>query len=236
MKMTVRKANADRKAIDRKLDNMLRDISAKRLLFINYYKKSKPIIGTQTPNEVSEDIKSAWQSLNDLLVRRKKLNDAVMYCFGGMLEPISQDNTNIVKVKAFNGLDRLDGDDEWEYVTIAQAISRKRFFDNQVKLFVKAISEQAKAIASTYESFTSKLEKEWMTQVNAQFGPDSNQTSKQRLEYQESIKFQFETAIIDPLKIQSKIDKINDLVDWYSTEIDSVISKATETTEIEVED
>ena len=79
MQITLRKANADRKAIDKKIDDIVSNITKKgKKSLIGFYQTVNPTIGTMSPEEYKQDIISTWQKLNDLIVERNKLNDVVM--------------------------------------------------------------------------------------------------------------------------------------------------------------
>ena len=235
--MTIRKANAERKLIDKKITEFNKNININSLSLVAYYRTSKPIIGLKTPKEVEEEIKSNWQRINDLFVRRGKLNDAVMKAMGGNLEPFSEDATNIVKVPSFKSLEYFSMDySEYDLLSISQAVARKKYFRDIVLELLNNIKRQVERYTSEFKKFSDRLDNELKSQVNAQFGPESQQTAKQRVEYEQSIKPQYEATFIDPLKIQDKVEKVIEFVHNYIAEIDSIVSKATETTDIEVAD
>lgn len=65
-KMTLQKANAKSKALKKKIDNWYDNNNP----MIAYYTTANPYIGTIPIDQYEEDIKSQWQSINDLLDRK----------------------------------------------------------------------------------------------------------------------------------------------------------------------
>lgn len=231
-KMTIRKANADRKLIDSQINKIINDIKYNNFALIGIYQSNKPLIGMLSPKEYEEQIKSNWQKINDLLIRREKLNFAVMKAYGGF----SQDGIYdvFVQVPKFVGFDKSSS--ETQVLTIAQAIARKNLFKDTILNLVVSIQQIAKDAAAHFEKMTNQAHKDMLDQINKQFGPESSQTAKQRIEYTDSIKDQYIVNKIDPLNLYIRISDIKDNIMEYINNIDSILSKATETTEVEVED
>lgn len=234
VKMTLRKANADRKKIDSRIDGFQEDLQDGRVALCGYYRKSKPLIGTKTPDDYVEKCKSTWQSLNDNLILREHLNKATLLTYGGRLEAPDEGDTFAVTARRFNGLEYTD-DTGVEVLTIAQAIARKNWFKTVVLPLLRRISNVYTRTVTQFDQMVDSQHKALLQQVNSQFGPESQQTAKQRLEYQESIKDQYEVIMLDPLNLADRIEKAILYVQDYIGDIDSLISNATETTEVFVE-
>lgn len=231
-KMTVRKANADRKLIDSQLGNISKQIACDELMLIGIYQSNKPIINLMTPKEYEEKIKSSWQRINDLLLRREKLNAAVMRVFGGFNN--TEEPRVWVEVPKFEGFDKPMS--SIQKITIAQAIARKNYFKTPIMDLINRIQAQARRVSDQYDKWCEKADKDFKTQINSQFGPESSQTAKQRIEYADSIRGQYTVNKIDPLNIAHKTEEIRIQVLDYINTIDSILSKATETFEVEIED
>jgi len=99
------------------------------------------------------------------------------------------------------------------------------------------ITKLENSVTNTIRKYDQTVEEQhalMLRQINQQFGPESTQNTKQRIEYQDSIKNQYIVSFIDPLKIQDKIKQLKEYIDNYLTIIDSRISNATETTYVEI--
>ena len=227
--MTIRRANHERKNLDAKINSLSRLIENGDNALLGYYQRFNPFIGTKTNEEFEKLVKENWQSLNDLIARREKLNRAVMIA----------NATTMVEVPVFVALDQnlaLEKDVKTEQISIAAAIARKQYYQSVLKSLMSSIKRHVTNIATRFASDTKKLNKEMMDQLNKQFGPESTQNAEARVKYQQSIKENYEVILLDPLKMEDRVKAIYDYIDKYVIEIDSLISHATETTEVEVED
>lgn len=227
--MTIRRANHERKNLDAKINSLSHLIENGDNAFIGYYQRFNPFIGTKSSEEFEKLVKENWQSLNDLIARREKLNRAVM----------AANATTMVEVPMFVSLDQKFGigeDVKTEQISIAAAIARKQYYQNVLNSLMSSIKRQVTNVATNFAANTKKLNKEMMDQLNKQFGPESTQNAEARIRYQQSIKENYEVILLDPLKMEDRVKAIYEYIDKYVIEIDSIISRATETTEVEVED
>ena len=231
-KMTLRKANADRKVIDKDVQRLIRELTGGEKGLIAYYRKVRPIIGTLTPQEVEDDIKSLWQKLNDLIARREKLNKVVMKGYSGAA---TFEDSFMVEVPVFKSLDQID-ETATEKISISAAIARKAYYSKVLLDLLANLSQAVNMKVRAFEKEQTKLEQELKNQVNAQFGPESSTNAKGRVEYADHIKGDYELVLIDPLKIVKKLDEASEKVREYVANIDSKISNATEINEVEVDD
>ena len=228
-KMTIRRANHERKTLDAKIRSISNLINNGDNALLGYYQKFNPFIGTKNKDEFEKMVKENWQSLNDLIARREKLNRAVMIA----------NATTMVEVPVFVSLDQkldLGEDVKTEKISIAAAIARKQYYGNVLSDIMSNIKHHVSSVSSRFAADTKKLNKDMMDQLNKQFGPESNQNAEARLKYQQGIKDNYDVVLIDPLKMEDRVKAIYDYIDKYVLEIDSIISRATETTEVEVED
>lgn len=232
MMMTIRKANADRKSVDKEIRLLVNDLSGTNKNLIAFYRKSRPIIGTLTPQEVEDDIKSLWQKLNDLIHRREQLNTATMRGLSGVA---TFSESFLVEVPVFKSLDTID-ETNTEKISIAAAIARKAYYSDVLIQHLQALSNSVASKVSEFDRYSQQMEAECKKQVNTQFGPESSTNAKGRVEYAEQIKGDYEVVLIDPLKIVKRLETATEAVRKYISEIDSKISNATEINEVEVED
>jgi hypothetical protein len=139
----------------------------------------------------------------------------------------------VVKVPKFVGLDKSSNDTET--LTIAQAIARKKWFETVLSEVVNTIRRHYIKVESDFNNTSNRLKNELDAMLNSQFGPESTHTSKQRIEFKESIKSNYTLEIIDPIGLKDKVDNALSIVETYANTIDSIISRATETTEVEID-
>ena len=229
MQITLRKANADRKAIDKKIDDIVNNIKKGKKSLIGFYQTVNPTIGTMSPEEYKQDITSTWQKLNDLIIERNKLNDVVMAANGGT----NMETATLVEVKAVRSLLKTG---ETEKLTIAQAIARKKYIINTLLPLVAKLTVHVSTRVENYNRSKEDMQFKLMDQVNKQFGPESAASAKARTEYQDAISKNYEITLVDPIKAVDKMEAAKEFLQDYVTTIDSVISNATETTMVEVED
>ena len=221
-KMTLQKANAKSKALKKKIDNWYDNNNP----MIAYYTTANPYIGTIPIDQYEEDIKSQWQSINDLLDQYAKYNYTVMNTLG----------TVKVKVPKMITITNIDKPTEYEETNIAEAIRRKNLYRELSIVFVGTLINFIKNTNGKIERQKETLNKQLLAQVNSQFGPQSTATAKARNEYTNSIKDQYELKLINPLDLERLVPKLKEKLDSYVVEIDSTLSHIFETTEVEVED
>ena len=121
-KMTLQKANAKSKALKKKIDNWYDNSNP----MIACYTIANPYIGTIPIDIYEEDIKSQWQSINDLLDQYAKYNYTVMNTLG----------TVKVKVPKMITITNIDKPTEYEETNIAEAIRRKNLYRELSIVFV----------------------------------------------------------------------------------------------------
>ena len=222
--MNLRKANAERKDIDKRLMECIRGGSSNNMV-IAFYSAKKPFIGTLTPQEAEQKIVSTYQRFTDLIARREKLNKAVLHA----------NATTMVKVPKFVNLETYNPADT-EEISIAAAINRKKYYETFLSgYFLLFLKNSQKYTISNYNDLVNTMNDEYERNVANQFGVTSTQSSKARIEYAESIKDNYKVTLLDPLKLSDKIDKIENMVLDYIRDIDSIISNASENTVITIE-
>ncbi len=220
--MTLRKANAERKDIDKRLNSLLVD---KNTLFMAFYSTKKPFVGTLSPSETEKTINANYQSITDLIRRREKLNKAVL----------EANALTKVKVPKFINLEKYDPTD-LEEISIAAAINRKKYYSNFINtILLNSLKNSLKYTLINYNDLLDNMNEEYERNISNQFGVTSTQSSKARVEYAESIKDNYKVTLINPLNLEEKIDKINNMVLDYIRDIDSIISNACENTTITIE-
>jgi len=231
--VTLRKLNADRKLIDKEISRLVNDIGRGEKQLIGIHRLDNQYMGIRTIEQFKTDCSANWQKLNDLLIRRTYLNEKNMLAYGGLIESPDENSTFVVKVPKFVGLDKNSNDTET--LTIAQAIARKKWFETVLSEVVNTIRRHYIKVENDFNNTSNRLKNELDAMLNSQFGPESTHTSKQRIEFKESIKSNYTLEIIDPIRLKDKVDNALSIVETYANTIDSIISRATETTEVEID-
>lgn len=221
--MTIRKANYDRKMLDKKISVFVNDVGSQVKLF-GFYRESLPTIGTLTPDQFVEQCKSNWQKFNDLIKTREILNEAVMKANGAFSAEVGP----TIEVKSYNG-------DTPRKVSIAIAIARKNYYINTLRPLFASIQSKFQKFSHLYETRSNDLKNSLMAQVNSQYGSDSNAAPKARIEYQNAIAKDYNLILLNPLDIGTVVAKNLEEIDDYIANIDSLISNATETNKVVVD-
>jgi hypothetical protein len=224
MKMNIRKANHDRKEIDSQLRELKSDIGSGRRSVIAYYRKMNPMFGSLTVEDMSKEITATWQKINDLIKRREQLNKAVMMA----------NATTMITVPKFVDMTAIST--ETEQITLAGAIARKKYYASVLMDLANTIDSRIDTIELHYNRDTNDFNNALKAQVNQQFNAESAQAAKARIEYEETLRPQYELAWLNPIDAKTKIRTAIEAINKYLSDIDSLISNATETTEVEVED
>jgi len=223
VKMTIRKANYERKRKDDEIFNKFRAYMDNKDHFMFFLKATRPMIGNKTKEQLENDCKSSWDSLINSIQAREKYNDSVMHVYGGFNPETS---ITIPLKNVFT--------DREEKVSIAVAIAKKSYYSKLSGLF-KDLDRLSNSIISAFEKRQSQLYNELKQQVNAQFSSSSTASSKERVVYEEMIKKDYEIILCDPLNIKEILSKIIAGLDDTVANIDSYISNATELNEVELD-
>ena len=173
----------------------------------------KTVPGTNlTPDTATEKIQASYQSLKDLIERRNRLKAAVM-------------KSNAVTVVTVGGIP----------MTVADAIERKRsiVFDEQVLTRMRAVYTQG---LMNLEANNRKLGDQIDQAVLSAY---NNEKGKVTPEQYEAVaaprKAEHEMSLIDPLKLDERIQSMADAISSFKTEVDFVLSESNARTVISID-
>lgn len=211
--MTVHRALAELKTID---ERIMKAIGSGTYVIANKHSNDK--INGVTLNTFKDNMKSAYQKANDLIVRRNVMKRAVVL-------------SNAVTKVTVGGVE----------LTVAEAIELKNHGMEFKKNLVAIMNNQlAKAKNEIYrnsgEALEEKAEKYILAFIQAQ-PKDSKMTADDetvkalRKDYIERNTYD----LIDPLGIEKLIEKMQNEIDEFNTEIDATLSVSNATTTIEFE-
>ena len=177
-------------------------------------KSDKVQNGLMTVEQFNEIAKSKFQSVNDLIERRKVIKSHI----------VKSNATTEVEIAGIK-------------YTVADAIERKTSIEYDKKV-LNTLKSQLSIATRTLENANLKLEQDTQNFINAMVGKDS--TSKEIIESATKMaeaKTEGETTeYVDPLGIKEVIDKLeNDIIN-FANEVDMVLSEINSITMIEIED
>lgn len=226
--LTISQLIAECKSTQNKIFTLVGD---KDFRLVEFYIKSKPYIDARTIAEVETRITSDFDKLADLEVRFNALNKA----------RIKANAETMVKVPEQLSLRDIFAGKEpkEEEITIAEAINRKKVYNNMLKSLVANFDRQL----STASRRREKLEYESANLVNhdldQQFPRDvqKNWSSDAQKKAKEELEQKYEVVRLDPKDVMANdsVDKLKSAVSDYIGKIDTILSIVNAKTEVEVE-
>ena len=204
--MTIHRALAELKLIESKISNRINEFSP-----IGVKQKNGLVnqhIETQT---FIANANSKYDSILALIERKKSLKSAIVYA------------NSITKIS-------VGGND----MTIADAITYRDIVKLKTRV-IQHLSAQRDHFKSQLESNNSQIEANAIKLAEAAMGKDNVKITDSDVSaivdpYLENNKF----SLIDPLKVDEKINSLTDEVDSFISEIDAVLSEANALTVIEI--
>lgn len=174
--------------------------------------KKKVLNYTNTVEEIENSIKSAHQSINDLIARRMKLKNAVM----------ASNATTKVKI----------GD---EVYTVQQAIDQKQIMVYKQSL-VEAMNQSIALAVQTMGNLQKQLEEKIERSINAVYGSERSKITEEQLSMiSNSHRDESEPNYIDPLKISTTRDKLVEEINTFMSEVDCTLSEVNARTMIQID-
>lgn len=211
--LTVHRALAELKTIDSRITKAINTSS-----FVIANKHSNEKIGGKPISEVRENMKSAFQKVNDLIARRNAIKRAVV---------LSNANTNVV----VNGVT----------YTVAEAIDMKNHGMELKQYLLHEIERQKREAESVLtknsgEAIEKKAEQYVLSVIQAQpkeskCTVDDDSMKTLRAEYIKNNTYD----LIDPVGVAKIMESLNDEIDAFNVEIDSALSVSNAITTIEFE-
>lgn len=205
MKMSVTRALAELKLLDKRIHTVMN--SAK---FVDFSIGEKAVNGYASNKEYEDKVKSAYQSVKDLIKRRNDIKSAVV---------LSNAMTK-VKIAAK------------EY-TVAEAIERKTSIQYEEQLMQKMKNEYTK-VTNSINRKNEEVKEELNRKLDALYGREAKTKVDENNELVKSYRHDNEAKMIDPLHIRSAYEKLEQDIDEFLSEVDFVLSTSNTLTEIEV--
>lgn len=207
-KMTVHEALAELKVLDARIQKKIGDTT-----FVVSNKHSNTRIAGATLQEFSLAAQAEYNSIRTLINRRNAIKRAVT-------------RSNAIQTVQIAGK---------EY-TIAEAIEMKNHgLENlgQLKYHLETQLAKAQREADKENSTLSNRVEQYISSICP--GTDKKNLSEEIMKLQAEFIINQTTELVDPLKVASKIDELNNQIDTYLAKVDSALSVSNALTEIEIE-
>lgn len=206
MKISVSRALTELKTIDSRIQKKINEgvfIAGKK-------KSSKKINNTHTIEEFNEFAKSSYDSVSDLIKRRKSIKSAIV-------------NSNATTKIEIGGVE----------MTVAEAIERKSSIELE-KLFLNKLERSYRDLVTQVKNANENVEDNLKDLLKASVGSDKKLGDMSTFEkaYRDSNEYE----VIDPLKLADKIENLRKSIEDFEIEVDAILTESNVCTQIEIED
>lgn len=210
-KISITRALQELKLLDQRIN---KEINSTKFITTKKVKSEKLQNGIMTVKEFEDNAKAKFQSLNDLIIRRKIIKSLIV-------------ESNAKTTVEINGVT----------YTVADAIERKTSIEYDKKV-LDMLKRQLSSCTTNLETENARMEQSKQQFINAVVGRDSVD-SKLISDTTEIANKKFEgeeTVLVDPINIAKTIDKLEDDIIGFENEVDMVLSEINGITMIEIED
>lgn len=208
-KMTIHRALAELKLIDSRIEKAINVVEPTGLMQLG-----KPVNGFYSKEDFEKDVKSKYQSVTDLIDRKNSIKSAIVKANG------------ITKVKVSG-----------KEMTIADAINFKTVIAVK-KALILQLQRKHNAVKSKFNQENEKINTVALENAKIMIGKQGDDRVKPNDEDVKNIVEPFvkrnEFHLVDPLKIEETIEKLQIEVDEFEVEVDAVLSEINALTEIEI--
>lgn len=208
-KITITRALKELKLLDSRIQKTIKSIT-----FIDIYQGRNPqttLFSKMNKNEFETKVKSKVQSINDLIKLRNEMKSKVLI------------SNSSVKVKINNK----------EYLVV-EAIDRKEAILYE-KLFLQHLKGNYEVIKRKIEENKASLENKINSMIEASLGTEKNIDKETYSQIANPVYEANEFKMINPIKIEKKIEELEKEIDLFENEVDFVLSESNSRTEIEID-
>jgi hypothetical protein len=142
---------------------------------------------------------------------------------------------SVPKFVSFDTLSTIDTDGDIELISMANAIARKKYYNETLRHIVMNFINLVNNKSKEYSKSEEKMKELIQDQLSREFSTATNVSSKQRAERQTLLEEKMKIIYLDPSKITKRVGDILMNIDSYVSSIDSKLGHATEITTIEFE-
>ncbi|HDK7314264.1 TPA: hypothetical protein PTV97_003400 [Clostridium botulinum] len=205
--ISITRALAELKLLDSRINNKIGDV----VFIADKKKSSKKINNTYTEDEFDNIVKAEYQSINDLITRRKSIK------------------SKIVESNAKTMVD-IAG----EKMTVADAIERKSSIEYEKDL-LDTMKRQLARINHRVTEANEKMEMNLDRQLEAMMNSDGKKTDGMK-KFSEEYREQNGYEVIDPLKLNKLIKQLEEKIENFEMNVDFVLSESNSKNTIEIPD
>jgi hypothetical protein len=206
-KMSIHQALAELKLLDKRINSAIGGAT-----FVSYAVGKKPVRGFNTVKEFEDYATAAYQSVNDLIKRRNRIKAAIV---------LSNATTKI----NVGGVE----------MTVAEALERKQSIVYEQKLLQKLVQDLNVAVnAVDKENLSVQHRLEELLKIS--LGTERKGKEAEAEAISKGFKEDNEARLVDPIKIREEIDKLQQRIDDFLTQVDYRLSESNTITMIEIED
>lgn len=208
MKMSIHRALGELKTLDKRIRKEIENtifIGAKKKSSNTEYKTRTSIV------DFNNNVNSSIQSINDLILRRKEIKEAI----------VNSNANTFVTI----------GDNK---MTVASAIERKTSIGYD-KFLLSKIKEQYALIVGFVEENNEEVECDLSSKIDNMLNANDKNNINGIEEFSKAYRNSNSWEIIDPVDLKSLIDKLEKEITIFENEVDVVLSESNATTFIEVE-
>ena len=204
-KMTIHRALSELKLIDAKIEKQINEVLPSGIM-----QKGRLVNGFMQESEFEKNAKSKFDSVNDLIDRKNKIKSAIVTANG--ITPVTVSEKKM---------------------TIADAINFKALIKFKKKL-IETLKARHKQAVGELNKHNEAVEANVQRILEATFGKENVKVGKDDLEavrkpYMDANEFH----LVDPLKVDSTVEKLEKEITEFEAEVDAVLSEVNATTIIE---
>ena len=209
MRISLHRALGELKLIDNKINKQLSKISP-----VGFRKKGDTALvnGSIEREKFKESAISTYDSIRALIKRKTIIKTAI----------VLKNATTTVRVGE-------------ETMTIAEAITKKSYIAADMALLDKLKQSDTK-VRAIVERDNTTVANNALKLVQAAMGSESDSKADEVDIIKSTYIENNEVVLVDPLQITEVIERLDNSIDVFRTEVDSVLSEANATTFIELED
>lgn len=207
MKMSLHRILSEIKLMDAKIDKKMQTTH-----FVGWKQKGKLVCGAFQENEFDADSRAGFMAVSDLIVRKNTLKQS--------LSKANSDTQIIVAGKS---------------MTIADAVVFKHMLPIK-KRFLETLKEQQKEAQQKVLNHNHQIEANALQLAQTALGKDNVKlTDSDAVSVSKPYIETNELKLHDPLSIKKKIEALEEEIDRFEADIDTVLSEANATTFIDID-
>lgn len=208
-KMTIHRALAELKLIDARIEKAISQVTPTGLM-----QQGKPVNNHYAKEDFEKDAKARFQSATDLIDRKNKIKSAIVRANG---------NTTV-----------MIGD---RVMTISDAINFKTVIEVK-KRFISELSAKHNHVKAQFVRENEKVNITALDNAKIVIGREDDNRIKPTDDDVKNIVEPYvkrnQIILVDPLKIEELLEKLQREIETFETEVDAVLSEINATTIIEI--